>query len=263
MGVNINSISSSQNFRLVSGAFSASFTLINNCAYTVWPSVQSTAGSAQISTTGFALLNGDSRTLAAPHSWSGRFWGRTHCSHDSSGNFSCATGDCGSRKIACDLGKGAAPPATTAEFTLSGANGLYFYDVSLVDGYNLPLSVVPQGGSGVCHISECVEDLNTGCPAELRVVGSDGGETVACKSACDAFRSPQYCCSGEYGNSNTCKPSSYSQYFERACPRAYSYAYDDKTSTFTCASADYVITFCPAVGLGRYDPSRSFLRSLP
>ncbi|KAL2499336.1 Pathogenesis-related thaumatin superfamily protein [Abeliophyllum distichum] len=31
-----------------------------------------------------------------------------------------------------------------------------------------------------------------------------------------------------------------------ACPRAYSYAYDDKTSTFTCVGADYLITFCPS-----------------
>ncbi|CAH9134567.1 unnamed protein product [Cuscuta epithymum] len=32
------------------------------------------------------------------------------------------------------------------------------------------------------------------------------------------------------------------------CPQAYSYAYDDKTSTFTCPSGpnnNYLITFCP------------------
>ncbi|XP_042952279.1 uncharacterized protein LOC122289369 [Carya illinoinensis] len=29
-----------------------------------------------------------------------------------------------------------------------------------------------------------------------------------------------------------------------ACPRAYSYTYDDKTSTYTCASTDYMIIFC-------------------
>lgn len=33
-----------------------------------------------------------------------------------------------------------------------------------------------------------------------------------------------------------------------ACSAAYSYAYDDATSTFTCTAgaADYLITFCPA-----------------
>ncbi|RRT68285.1 hypothetical protein B296_00018524 [Ensete ventricosum] len=125
-----------------------------------------------------------------------------------------------------------------------------FYDVSLVDGYNLPVLVVPQGGSGGgCSSTGCPADLNGVCPSDLKVVlsASDGGsESVACKSACEAFGSPQYCCSGDYGSPNTCKPSSYSQFFKNACPRAYSYAYDDATSTFTCASADYLITFCPS-----------------
>uniref|UniRef100_M8BCU8 Thaumatin-like protein 1 n=1 Tax=Aegilops tauschii TaxID=37682 RepID=M8BCU8_AEGTA len=31
-----------------------------------------------------------------------------------------------------------------------------------------------------------------------------------------------------------------------ACPRSYSYAFDDPTSTFTCAGGpDYTVTFCP------------------
>ncbi|KAL9244029.1 hypothetical protein vseg_017846 [Gypsophila vaccaria] len=35
--------------------------------------------------------------------------------------------------------------------------------------------------------------------------------------------------------------------FKKACPRAYSYAYDDKSSTFTCGgSPDYTITLCPS-----------------
>ncbi|CAI0382618.1 unnamed protein product [Linum tenue] len=149
-------------------------------------------------------------------------WGRTHCSEDSTGKFSCLTGDCGSGKIECS-GSGAAPPATLADF----------FDVSLVDGYNLPVLVSPQGGSGQnCSSTGCVVDLNGACPSDLKVV-SDAGEGVACKSACEAFRQPQYC------------SSSYSLAFKNACPRAYSYAYDDKTSTFTCSSADYTITFCP------------------
>lgn len=36
--------------------------------------------------------------------------------------------------------------------------------------------------------------------------------------------------------------------FKSACPRAYSYSYDEGTRTFTCASADYVINFCPPQG---------------
>ncbi|KHN45930.1 Thaumatin-like protein 1 [Glycine soja] len=145
-------------------------------------------------------------------------------------------------------GNGAAPPATLAEFTLDGAGGLNFFDVSLVDGYNVPMLVAPQGGSGDnCTSTGCAGDLNGACPSELRVTSVDGKQSVACKSACEAFGSPQYCCSGAYGSPTTCKPSPYSQIFKNACPRAYSYAYDDKTSTFTCASAAaYTITFCPS-----------------
>lgn len=231
-------------FVFIPGVLAASFTLTNNCEYTVWPGVLAGAGTAPMSPTGFALAKGESKTIPAPSGWSGRFWGRTLCSEDSSGKFSCATGDCGSGKLEC-AGSGAVPPATLAEFTLNGANGLDFYDVSLVDGYNLPMMVAPQSGSGNCSITGCVFDLNGICPSELKVLSSDGSENVACKSACEAFGDPKYCCSGEYGNPNTCKPSSYSELFKHACPRAYSYAYDDGTSTFTCASADYLITFCP------------------
>ncbi|EMS68137.1 hypothetical protein TRIUR3_12323 [Triticum urartu] len=62
-----------------------------------------------------------------------------------------------------------------------------------------------------------------------------------------------YCCSGAYGSPSTCRPSAYSQYFKSACPRAYSYAYDDSTSTFTCAAGtNYAITFCPSTTSGKY-----------
>lgn len=93
----------------------------------------------------------------------------------------------------------------------------------------------------------------TGCPKELQVVGGDGdgegeGNVVACKSACEAFGLDQYCCAGEFANPTTCRPSFYSSIFKRACPRAYSYAYDDGTSTFTCKADDYAIIFCPMNG---------------
>ncbi|KVI07794.1 Thaumatin [Cynara cardunculus var. scolymus] len=223
---------------------SATFTFVNKCDKTVWPGILSNAGIAPLQSTGFALQKGESKVLNAPSSWGGRFWGRTHCSEDSDGKFSCGTGDCGSGKMEC-AGAGATPPATLAEFTLDGDGGMDFFDVSLVDGYNLPMMVTPSGGSGHnCTYTGCMTDLNGACPAALKVMNSDGNG-VACKSACEAFGQQQYCCSGEYGTPDTCKPSSYSLLFKTACPRAYSYAYDDKTSTFTCNGADYQVTFCP------------------
>ena len=43
-----------------------------------------------------------------------------------------------------------------------------------------------------------------------------------------------------------CPANQYSTTFKKQCPQAYSYAYDDKTSTFTCPSGgNYLIAFCP------------------
>uniref|UniRef100_A0A1D1YMN9 Thaumatin-like protein 1 n=1 Tax=Anthurium amnicola TaxID=1678845 RepID=A0A1D1YMN9_9ARAE len=239
---------------LLTGVRSATFTFSNSCEYAVWPGLLSGAGTAPLATTGFALEKGESRSVSVPSGWSGRFWGRTLCSADASGKFTCGTGDCGSGKIECS-GSGAVPPATLAEFTLDGHDDKDFYDVSLVDGYNLPMLVVPQGASvggnssTSCVATGCLVDLNGVCPPELRVaVAGAGVEGVACRSACEAFGKPEYCCSGAYANPNTCHPSSYSQLFKNACPRAYSYAYDDGTSTFTCAGGtSYHITFCPTM----------------
>ncbi|CAL5063142.1 unnamed protein product [Urochloa decumbens] len=213
------------------------FTFTNRCGGTVWPGVLANSGSSPLETTGFALAAGEARSLSAPAGWSGRFWARTGCAFDASGKGSCATGDCGSGEVEC-RGRGAAPPATLAEFTLGGKD---YYDVSLVDGYNLPM-VVEAAAAG-CPVTGCVADLNDRCPAELR---AGQGAARACRSACEAFGTPEYCCSGQFGNPDTCRPSVYSQVFKAACPRSYSYAYDDATSTFTCAGGtDYSITFCP------------------
>lgn len=216
------------------GVTAATFTFVNKCDYTVWPGI---LGSPKLDSTGFELQKGGSRSFQAPTGWSGRFWGRTGCNFDSSGHGSCATADCGSNQVECN-GAGAAPPATLAEFTL-GSGSQDFYDVSLVDGYNIPIVVEGSGGSGACAPTGCVTDLNRSCPNELRVQGG-------CRSACEAFGNPEYCCSGSFNSPATCKPSMYSSIFKNACPKSYSYAYDDATSTFTCTAADYTITFCPS-----------------
>ena len=80
------------------------------------------------------------------------------------------------------------------------------------------------------------------CPKELQV--DCGGGAIACRSACEAFAQDRYCCSGPYATPDACHPTVYSSIFKSACPRAYSYAYDDSTSTFTCKASDYTIAFC-------------------
>ncbi|THG05129.1 hypothetical protein TEA_012935 [Camellia sinensis var. sinensis] len=233
-------------------SFASTFTLTNNCPQTIWPGTLAGSGTLQLSTTGFKLDSGQSVKIPAFPGWSGRIWARTGCKFDESGVGTCQTGDCGGR-LECD-GVGAAPPASLFEITMgTNADEKDFYDVSIVDGYNLPLIAAPQEVFGVCNATGCVSDLNTGCPKELQVVDGDNGGVgvVGCKSACEAFGLDQYCCSGEFANPTTCRPSSYSTIFKTACPRAYSYAFDDGTSTFTCKASDYAIIFCPNLASGK------------
>ncbi|XP_074270486.1 thaumatin-like protein 1b [Silene latifolia] len=229
------------------GSESTKFIIQNRCPDTIWPATLAGSGTPQLASTGFQLSPGSTTSLDLPTGWSGRLWARTLCSTDSLGKFNCDTGDCGSGTITCN-GAGGAPPASLIEFTLSGHNGndQDFYDISLVDGFNLPISVTPQGGSGTkCNTISCPVNLNSGCPGELALVGA-GGRAIGCKSACFALGQPQYCCTGGYGSPSTCPPTVYSKYFKGACPQAYSYAYDDGSSTFTCSGQpDYLITFCP------------------
>ncbi|KAG6470237.1 thaumatin-like protein [Zingiber officinale] len=223
----------------------ASLAFYNKCRETVWPGIQPSAGKPVLARGGFQLLPNQAYSVSLPDGWSGRVWGRQGCDfHPANGRGRCATGDCGG-SLFCN-GLGGAPPATLAEITLGDGRAQDFYDVSLVDGYNLGMSMTPfRGSSGRCGRAGCVSDLNEVCPAGLAVRGGSDNRVVACKSACSAFGSPRYCCTGSFGGPQQCKPTAYSRLFKAACPRAYSYAYDDPTSILTCTGASYLITFCP------------------
>ncbi|KAG7556374.1 Osmotin/thaumatin-like superfamily [Arabidopsis suecica] len=231
---------------LFSVSYSSTFVITNNCPFTIWPGTLAGSGTQPLPTTGFRLDVGQSVRIPSALGWSGRIWARTGCNFDANGAGKCMTGDCGG-KLEC-AGNGAAPPTSLFEITLGhGADDKDFYDVSLVDGYNLPIVALPTGGGliGACNATGCVADINISCPKELQVVGEAERGVVACKSACEAFGLDQYCCSGQFANPTTCRPSFYSSIFKRACPRAYSYAFDDGTSTFTCKASQYAIIFCP------------------
>lgn len=222
-------------------AGATTLSLYNKCSHPVWPGIQPSSGRPILARGGFMLRPKKAYSIHLPSGWSGRVWGRQDCRFDSAGRGKCATGDCG-KGLYCN-GAGGAPPATLAEITLGSQD---FYDVSLVDGYNLGISIQPfKGSSGKCGYAGCVRDLNDVCPSGLQVRSGSDNKVVACKSACSAFGSPRYCCTGDYGSPQNCKPTSYSKLFKQACPRAYSYAYDDPTSIVTCVGGSYLVTFCP------------------
>uniref|UniRef100_A0ACD5ZCT1 Uncharacterized protein n=1 Tax=Avena sativa TaxID=4498 RepID=A0ACD5ZCT1_AVESA len=232
---------------LAGPASAATLALYNKCGETVWPGIQPGAGKEILARGGFQLAPNRATSIRLPAGWSGRVWGRQGCSFDAAGRGKCATGDCGGA-LYCN-GAGGTPPATLAEITLAATpTALDFYDVSLVDGYNVAIAMTPYHGSGAnCLAAGCVSDLNSVCPAGLAVRGGNGNsKVVGCRSACAAYGSAEYCCTGRFGGPQQCKPTSYSRLFKRACPKAYSYAYDDPTSILTCnAGTSYVVTFCP------------------
>jgi hypothetical protein len=197
---------------LHAGTHSATITFTNNCPNTVWPGSLTADQKPQLSNTGFELASKASLSLDVAAPWKGRFWTRTQCSTDSSGKFSCATAECSTGQVACN-GNSVVPPASLVEINMAANGGMDFYNVSLVDGFNLPVLVATQGGSGDCQTSTCPANVNAVCPAELQVKGSDGS-VIACKSACTAFNEPQYCCTGAFNTPQTCPPTNYSKIFE-------------------------------------------------
>ncbi|XP_022963458.1 thaumatin-like protein 1b [Cucurbita moschata] len=230
---------------LLSSAHAATIVVKNNCGHTIWPAtLTSGSGQPQLAMTGFQLASTESQSLNVPTPWTGRIWARTRCFTDDSSRFSCETGDCASGSRDCN-GAGGIPPATLAEFTLAPNGGLDFYDISLVDGFNLPMSITTNGGTGQCVSPKCSADVNGVCPLHLQVRTADG-IVIGCKSSCLASNLPKDCCTAEFNDPKVCQPSDSAKIFESQCPQAYSYAYDDENSTFTCsAEPNYEVTFCP------------------
>ncbi|CAM6012723.1 unnamed protein product [Sphagnum balticum] len=223
------------------GVSATTFTFINACSYGVAVGLQQNTNLVLLENGGFQLPVGVTQAVIAPAGWSGRFWGRTGCNFDANGLGKCVTGDCGG-VLECN-GAGGAPPATLVQVVV-GDGVPDQYDVSLVNGYNLPLQIAASGGTGSCGTAGCISNLNTKCPPALQV--ANNGVVVACNSACDAFNQPQYCCKGYYSTPGTCPPTPYSEDFKSACPMAWTYAFDTVNTTYTCSGASYTITFCPA-----------------
>ncbi|KAK9922139.1 hypothetical protein M0R45_030619 [Rubus argutus] len=106
--------------------------------------------------------------------YTARVWARSNCSKDNQEcSLALAQGIAHPGQVSCN-GNGGNPPATLVEFTIAQGGGQDFYDVSLVDGFNLPVSVTPQGGNGDCRSSSCAANVNANCSSELQVKKGDG-----------------------------------------------------------------------------------------
>ncbi|KAG2249381.1 hypothetical protein Bca52824_089009 [Brassica carinata] len=130
-------------------------TIENKCNQTVWPVIFS--WKSQLTTTGFTLRSGEARALQAPSSWYGLISGRTLCSNDSTGNFTCATGDCESKTIECHGSYGWS--MVTYVYFRIDYGGTNSHIISLEHGYNLPVMVAPSQNSPTCFSSGCMSYL--------------------------------------------------------------------------------------------------------
>ncbi|XP_047330695.1 osmotin-like protein TPM-1 [Impatiens glandulifera] len=203
----------------------ATFEIRNNCPYTVWAAA-SPGGGRRLDRGQTWVLNVAAGTKMA------RIWGRTNCNFDGSGRGHCQTGDCGGVLQCTGWGQ---PPNTLAEYALNQFNNLDFWDISVIDGFNIPMEFAPtRTGPGKCHPISCTANIIGECPNQLRTPGG-------CNNPCTVFKTPQYCCTN-----GPCGPTDLSRFFKQRCPNAYSYPQDDPTSTFTCpGGTNYRVVFCP------------------
>ncbi|KAF5365318.1 hypothetical protein D9758_005435 [Tetrapyrgos nigripes] len=260
----------------LSSAYARTFTVYNACPFTIWPAMFTdlNVGSAVpnhpngylsflyrhisklIEVRRWEAPAFTKVTFNVPDNWrAGRIWARRNCDFSSNpGPNSCLDGGCNGGLV-CDSRTGTGvPPATLAEWTLStDPNIPDNYDVSLVDGYNLPMRITNNQG---CPVADCPVDLGPNCPGNQKGPFDSVGFPVGCKSACLVDPNPQNspnCCSGQFSSGpQACPPSGVSNYayFKNNCPNAYAYAYDEPSGTalWTCNSnlrADYTLTFCP------------------
>lgn len=163
-------------------------------------------------------------TIDIPEAWEGTiplgslgpvFWARTGCRYSVAHDLAqCETGDCGG-VYDCSK-KGLTPPGPKAlsEWTFKDENGNAAPDISVVDGVNLTMDIVPLGtysrtpvgpvnpafwlGGPNLPLAKCGQDLRATCPAafQLRrkdltffIAGSVGGDdVVGCFSNCGQYK---------------------------------------------------------------------------
>ncbi|KAG4434773.1 hypothetical protein IFR05_009734 [Cadophora sp. M221] len=284
----------------------------NNCEQTIWPGIGTQAGTGA-GTGGFELASGDVKELTVSADWQGRVWGRTNCSFNelgtgasnlngnNGGGAACTTGDCAG-VLSCVLT--GETPVTLAEFDLAGGVGgdQVFYDISLVDGYNIPLGIIYIPGDNPKlqdippNLTNCACIATSGWLAEPSDSGTSGNSSNSsfplpyegkqtntmvadwcpwdlqkqqptkpgdgvypypddniqrpifdpCLSACSKTNSAEDCCTGSFNDPKVCKPNLYATSAKAVCPDAYSFAFDDQTSTFIIPSGGgWEVSFCP------------------
>ncbi|ODN80974.1 hypothetical protein L202_03084 [Cryptococcus amylolentus CBS 6039] len=264
--------------------FASSITISNKCSSSLYigvggqgGSITKTDGSAQDA--GWEQQPGE-YTFNLPDGWNnGRIWARTGCEKDGDG-INCVIGGCKNNAIACDGIEYGTAGATLAEISLNQYMGQDFYDISIVDGYNLPMTITPSDSS--CTPPSCGADTDILTQCDPSLVYPKGNDKIySCNSACgnsiefqdktrgalvnaDPLNSP-VCCqkNGVTVDHKDC-PDTYIPFYKKMksmCNDAYVYSDDDmyQDAVFGCAfGTDYTVVFCPnGDGAGLNPPESS------
>ena len=239
----------------------------NQCSDTIWIATEANDGNPALRDKLVRLDPNGSHTYEIPVAgWSGRFWPKAGC--DSKGT-NCDSGEAlpPCPAIGCE------PPADTkVEVYFPGINSADrpYYDISLVDGYSLPVKVTPRGGSGKrCTETTCDLSLDL-CPVDEASVGDlqvkKGGSVVQCMSPCDKWNYPapygegkkkslppglMLCCPNPPISPTQCQAGAaattkYTSLVHSSCPTAYAYSFDDKAGSHDCTQGTtFDVVFCP------------------
>lgn len=213
------------------------FTFKNSCDETVWVGSFGQNGTPALNGGGWQMGKGDSLDVRVAVGNSGRIWPRTECTFDPGGHCPpgvncCATGGCleaDNKTFGLACAQTGVPPATLLEWTLDATSGngpIDYYDMSMVDGWSVPLSMTPVAGTfnttpdpGIgswwCEVDGCSGGMPA-CPDAYKVAGSplscwspcmaakNAGSADATKLCCtcsltEPITCPDAACAGGYG----------------------------------------------------------------
>jgi|WetSurMetagenome_2_1015567.scaffolds.fasta_scaffold03324_3 hypothetical protein len=159
---------------------------------------------------GAACLSGKcsiSAQFLMPKNWdSGTFWPRTGCTLNSAvtpARLTCKTGGCYdttnsvNQLLDCSVNNhGGSPTNPVTQFEVTSTASALNYDVSIAAGFNVETYAEPVGGGWIvpgtpatnvaaCLSAGCTADLNSTCPANLRVFDpADSTKVIGCLDPC-------------------------------------------------------------------------------
>jgi len=215
------------------------FTFKNSCDETIWVGSFGQNGTPAIENGGWEMpRGGDPVVVEVSVGNSGRIWPRTGCTFGADGNCPdgsgncCTTGGCleaDNKTFGLECAQTGVPPATLLEWTLDAPSGngpIDYYDMSLVDGWSVPVAMRPVKGTyneqpdpGIgswwCEEDGCDAGALE-CPDPYKVDGSplscwspcqaakNAGSADATKLCCtcsltDPITCPDPACAGGYG----------------------------------------------------------------